>query len=201
VAKAESILNQAEIDARNARKNSLSTTINRLSSMAALANAAMVQAIQTSVSDISENAGSSLSLPIVTGQILSQWIASNMTTDSTIDMLDSLSSEEDSQISLGIAKVKSFITNSTGQMRTVSKSAKSLLGTIESNEESIKDMQTHLSEEASIISSAADSVTNDGLVDVSPLTVTSNYQSDESTTVSEIQTAIDDISAMIKTAR
>jgi hypothetical protein len=183
----------------------------KLTSLSALTNAAFVNAVQSAVSQNSAieqmTNFSQLSLPIITGQILSQWIAANMTTDSSLKMFDNLSFDFDSQIDMENKKIKSVISNTTGKIRSVSTSiTNGLIPAQESYQDNLRDMQNHIGSEYDNILQILNTITSeddDHQVDVSAissLSSSTNYQSDSSRALSDIDQSIEDVTKMISTA-
>ena len=209
--KAESILEQAEQNAKKTRGNSISSAVLKLTSLSALTNAAFVNAVQSAVSQNSAITQmtnfSPLSLPIITGKILSQWIAANMTTDSSLKMFDNLRSDFDSQIDMENKKIKSVISNTTEKIRAVSTSlTNGMIPAQESYQDNLRDMQNHIGSEYDNILQILNTITSeddDHQVDVSAissLSPSNNYQSDSSRALSDIDQSIEDVTKMISTA-
>lgn len=197
---AESILEQAEANSRNIRQNSIMNAVNQISSLTAFSTQAFVNAIQKSVSDTTGLTTIADPLPIVTGRILSEWIAANLASNSSATMLESLSSDHDTQIELGTSRLKTTIMKSTGDIRTVSDNAKSLTSSISTYDDSLAELQKQVESESDSTESAIESILSDSQVDTTRISPT-NYQSEESKMTGEIQAALDDVSGMIKTAR
>ena len=193
---AESILEQAEMNSRNARQNSILSAANKVSSLAAFSTEAFIHAIETSVSDSAEIAHTAESLPIIAGRIMSEWIAADTASSSSLSMLEPLSSDHDEQIELGLSKVKAMMAHATGQTRTVSENATIFSDSISTYDGSLTDLQKQVADEYDTAMATIDLVRNGPTVDLSPLSAQRN-----SDPLSEIQAAVDDVSGMLKTVR